>query len=120
MILTKWKLIGSAVLVIGAFVAGWQVKGAFVAESQLEAVQAAKEELVRATQRLEEKNAQRAAEWARELKAARERNAALQEEIENAEFTPETDDSCYRPVDTVDFDRLYCKASGNCPDNGSE
>lgn len=120
MILTKWKLIGSIVLIIGAFVAGWQVKGAFVAESALEAAEAAKEEMARATQRLEAKNAQRAAEWARELKAARGRNAALRKEIEDAEFTPETDGDCYRPVDTVDFDRLYCKASGNCPDNDTE
>lgn len=68
MILTYWKQIAFAVILVVTFIAGWQVKGAFVAKRDL-AILEAKNEFIKAYQEGEAHTASIVESRLQELKA---------------------------------------------------
>lgn len=68
MIPVQLKLIAGVVIIVATFIAGWQVKGAFVAKEQL-GIQLAKEEFIKAYQEGEAHTASIVETRLQELKA---------------------------------------------------
>lgn len=127
LILKHWRVLAALGAITAAFAAGWTVQG-WRSEAALKAAhEAANAELVEAIQKGRDEREQaveaeriRALTLNRQLAAERERNAALQEGIANANLahtrTPATLDeggnlSCPAPLGSPDFIRLWNQAA---------
>lgn len=126
MLLKHWRVVAACVAMGGAFLAGWKVSSWRHEAALQSALEAANTELVEAIQKGRREREQaveaeriRALTLNRQLAAERERTAALQEEVANADLSEsrpadpvgEGSYTCPTPLASPDFIRLWNEAA---------